>query len=281
MLPAAYVFVRSNASPQAHLDLARSVIPLDVPVVLDVETAQDGSKPSLEHTRAVLAAFQGAGYHTPLIYIPRWYWQGWGSPSLAGLPPLWSSHYPDNVVGTLASEWADVPAFYWHGYGGLDVAVLQFTSSARIVGYQPLDANAYRDTRDQLAALFNGGVPDMQPGDKFTTHHGTEITYLDYLRDTYNGTAEKYETKVPVDQRPPGDPFKATPAEFTVGNDAYLYAAARDLAEIKAAVHAPPAPAPVTLSQADRDAIVADMLAKLCPAFADAVADKLAARLVS
>ena len=92
----------------------------------------------------------------PLLYIPRWYWQQIGSPSLAGLPPLWSSRYPDNVVGTLADEWADVPAHFWNGYGGLDVLLLQFTSSARIAGYQPLDASAFRGTRAQLAARMGG-----------------------------------------------------------------------------------------------------------------------------
>lgn len=150
LLVAAYHYVRFNASAAAQLAHVRRVIPLDVPVIPDVEA---GSGP-LSITRELVAGLRAAGYTVPLSYIPRWYWQQIGSPSLVGLPPLWSSRYPDNVVGSIADEWADVPAHYWKGYGGLDVAVLQFTSSSRIAGHQPLDANAFRGTRDQLGALL-------------------------------------------------------------------------------------------------------------------------------
>lgn len=164
-LVGAYWFVRANATAAAHVALMRRVVPLDVPVILDVERPASGAPPTLAQARAVLDATRAAGYRTPLSYIPLWFWRDvWGRPSLAGWPPLWSSRYPDNIVGTLASEWAQVPASYWTGFGGLDVAVLQFTSSARIAGYQPLDANAFRGDRAQLAALLGGQnpeVPDM------------------------------------------------------------------------------------------------------------------------
>ncbi|TDV39798.1 glycoside hydrolase family 25 protein [Actinophytocola oryzae] len=150
LLVCAYHYVRSNASAAAQVANVLRVVPRDVPVIPDVE-ANSGS---LALTRDVVNQLRAAGYVVPLTYLPRWYWQQIGSPSLAGLPPLWSSRYPDNVVGSIADEWADVPASYWTGYGGLDVAVLQFTSSARIAGHQPLDANAYRGTREQLAALL-------------------------------------------------------------------------------------------------------------------------------
>lgn len=110
--------------------------------------------------REMVAALRAAGWRVPLLYLPRWYWQQIGSPSLAGLPPLWSSRYPDMVQGSIADEWADVPDSYWAGYGGLSVEVLQFTSSARIAGHAPIDANAYRGTAAQLAALLGGEVED-------------------------------------------------------------------------------------------------------------------------
>jgi lysozyme len=150
LLVCAYHYVRYNAPAAAQVANVRRVVPLDVPVIPDVEA---GSGP-LSITREVVGLLRAAGYRVPLTYIPRWYWDQIGRPSLAGLPPLWSSRYPDNVVGSLADEWAGVPARYWDGYGGLDVAVLQFTSSARIAGHAPLDANAYRGTREQLAALL-------------------------------------------------------------------------------------------------------------------------------
>lgn len=150
LLVAAYHYVRFDASAAGQVANVRRAVPRDVPVIPDVEA---GSGP-LSITREVIAGLRAAGYTVPLSYIPRWYWQQIGSPSLVGLPPLWSSRYPDNAVGSLADEWADVPARYWDGYGGLPVAVLQFTSSVRIAGHAPLDANAFRGTREQLAALL-------------------------------------------------------------------------------------------------------------------------------
>jgi lysozyme len=150
-LVAAYWYQRSAATAAQHVAKIKEVVPLGVPVILDVE-ANSGS---VALTRDLVAQLRAAGYRVPLLYLPRWYWQQIGSPSLAGLPPLWSSRYPNNTVGLLASEWAEVPASYWHGYGGLDVALLQFTSSAKIAGYAPLDASAFRGTRTELAALLN------------------------------------------------------------------------------------------------------------------------------
>ncbi|KAA9161911.1 hypothetical protein FPZ12_013550 [Amycolatopsis acidicola] len=154
LLTAAYWYLRSSASAQAHADLVRNVVPHGVPVIPDVESGSGG----VGFVQDVVNRVRAAGYLVPLTYLPRWYWQQLGSPSLAGLPPLWSSRYPDTAVGSLADEWADVPAGYWDGYGGLGVELLQFSSSARIAGYAPLDANAYRGTREQLAALLGQGA---------------------------------------------------------------------------------------------------------------------------
>jgi GH25 family lysozyme M1 (1,4-beta-N-acetylmuramidase) len=154
LLVAAYHYVRSDSSAAAQVANIRRVVPLNVPVIPDVEANSGG----VALVREFVDRLRAAGYRVPVLYLPRWYWQQIGSPSLAGLPPLWSSRYPDNVVGSLSSEWSHVPASYWTGYGGLDVAVLQFTSSVAIGGYSPIDANAYRGTREQLAALF-GGTP--------------------------------------------------------------------------------------------------------------------------
>jgi hypothetical protein len=156
LLVAAYHYVRSNASAAAQVANVVRAIPRDVPVIPDVEANSGG----IALVRDVVTKLRAAGYSVPLSYVPRWYWQQIGSPSLAGLPPLWSSRYPDNVVGSIADEWADVPATYWNGYGGLNVAILQFTSSARIAGHQPLDANAFRGTRAELAALLGSQEDD-------------------------------------------------------------------------------------------------------------------------
>lgn len=159
LLPAAYHYVRSSAPASAQVAHIRKHVPLDVPVIPDVEV----NSGAIGLTREFVARLKEAGYRVPLLYLPRWYWQRIGSPSLVGLPPLWSSRYPDNVVGSITDEWADVPSKYWDGYGGIEVAVLQFTSSARIAGHQPLDANAYRGTRDQLAELLGDTTKEDDP----------------------------------------------------------------------------------------------------------------------
>jgi Glycosyl hydrolases family 25 len=188
LLACAYHYVRSNASAAAQVANVQRVVPRDVPVIPDVEANSGG----LALTRDVVGRLRAAGYTVPLTYLPRWYWQQIGSPSLAGLPPLWSSRYPDNIVGSIADEWADVPASYWNGYGGLEVAVLQFTSSVSVAGHHPLDCNAYRGTRDQLAALLGfkedpvknlilarekGGEP-VWVGDGVTRRHIADVTEL-------------------------------------------------------------------------------------------------------
>jgi GH25 family lysozyme M1 (1,4-beta-N-acetylmuramidase) len=150
MLVAAYHYVRGTASAAQQISLVTRTVPRDVPIIPDVEANSGG----IALVREFVDRLRAAGYHVPLTYLPRWYWQQIGSPSLVGLPSLWSSRYPDNVVGTIEDELADVPASHWQGYGGLDVAVLQFTSSARVAGLQPFDANAYPGTRDELAAIL-------------------------------------------------------------------------------------------------------------------------------
>jgi Glycosyl hydrolases family 25 len=155
MLVAAYHYQRSNASATAQIANIQRVVPDGIPVILDVE-ANSGD---ISLTRALVTGLSQVGVRVPLSYVPRWYWQQIGSPGLSGLPPLWSSRYPDNVQGGVLDEYADVPASYWTGYGGLDVAVLQFTSSGRLPGYNgPLDLNAFQGDRAQLAALLGGEV---------------------------------------------------------------------------------------------------------------------------
>lgn len=163
MLTAAYHYVRSNASVTAQLANIRRVVPAGVPVILDVEANSGG----IQLTRDLTSAVRGAGYPVPFLYLPRWYWQQIGSPSLAGLPLLWSSRYPDTVPGSIDDEWADVPATYWNGYGGLSVGVLQFTSSGRVAGYGGnLDLNAWPKSRAELAAAL-GGETEMSLSDEY------------------------------------------------------------------------------------------------------------------
>lgn len=149
---AAYHYQRGDVSAAAQVEHILRTVPAGVPVIPDVEANSGGTA----LTRDIVARLRAAGYRVPLLYLPRWYWQQLGSPSLEGLPPLWSSRYPDNRPGDIRSEYADVPPRFWDGYGGLPVSVLQFTSSARVAGRSPIDGNAYLGTVADLRALFTG-----------------------------------------------------------------------------------------------------------------------------
>ncbi|QFU87890.1 glycoside hydrolase family 25 protein [Amycolatopsis sp. YIM 10] len=152
LLVGAYHYQRAGISAAAQVDNVRRTVPAGMPVIPDVE----GNSGNVALTREIVDRLRAAGYPVPLLYLPRWYWLQIGKPKLAGLPPLWSSRYPDNAQGTIAEEYADVPAHYWDGFGGLGVALLQFSSSGRVAGYAPLDLNAFRGTRQEFAALLGG-----------------------------------------------------------------------------------------------------------------------------
>jgi len=242
LLVAAYHYLRSNATPAAQVANVQRVV-------------------------AFVDRLREAGYRVPLSYIPKWYWGQIGSPSLAGLPPLWSSRYPDNIIGSLADEWADVPARNWDGYGGLDVAVLQFTSSVRIAGHQPIDANAFRGTREELAALLGfvgeredpmrnlilaleAGGPRVWVGDGITRRHVADPKELEGLRywiGQKGGDPTVHEGF--EDVRVLGTDVTAIVSQLT-----------DDERNILAALQAPPKPAPVDI---DYDKFVSDVVEKL------------------
>lgn len=154
----AYHYQRSDSTVAAQVANIKRHVPRDIPLAIDVERNSGGP----DITRGLVAGLRAEGYRVILTYFPRWYWQQLGSPSLAGLPPLWSSRYPDNVVGSITDEYADVPASYWTGYGGLSVAVLQFSSSGAVANFTTgrIDTNAFRGTPAALAALFGGTVTE-------------------------------------------------------------------------------------------------------------------------
>lgn len=114
--------------------------------------------------------------HIVLGYIPHWYWQQVGSPSLTGLTKrgcgLVSSSYgtySDHGVG-------------WNAYGGVSPVIWQFSDSHNI------DTNAYRGTVAQLRALF-----EYLPEDEVTQEDITKIAAA-----VVNMTLGKSDTTVGV-----------------------------------------------------------------------------------
>jgi len=166
MLVGAYVYVRQETSAKAHADTMHAVVAdTNVPIALDIE---DNSGYNVQHFLAIKREIEALGYRVILTYLPSWYWARAGRPNLGGLPPLWTSRYPDKNPDFASVIYNRAGTKGWDGYGGLDVAVWQFTSTARVAGHQ-IDANAFRGTRAQLEALFNGkstilgGIFNMLP----------------------------------------------------------------------------------------------------------------------
>ncbi|MCA1195144.1 glycoside hydrolase family 25 protein [Saccharopolyspora sp. 6V] len=176
LLVAAYHYQRGDSTAAAQAAHIMRTVPADVPIVLDVEA--NGGDANL--TRDIVRRLVAAGWRSPLLYLPRWYWQQIGSPSLAGLPPLWYSRYANNQGGAASDIYernADWFAQHWAGYGGLGVAVLQFTSSATVAGHTPVDANAYQGSREQLAALL-GTNPTPNPEDDLTPEQAQKLNEI-------------------------------------------------------------------------------------------------------
>lgn len=123
-----------------------------IPAMLDHEANSGG----IEVLRAVRAAIERRGVRCALTYLPRWYWSGsMGSPDLTGLPPLMSSHYGPNRSGIASMIYPGDHNIGWQGYGGLPVAIFQFSERGAVAG-RSIDVDAFRGTSDQLRNLLTG-----------------------------------------------------------------------------------------------------------------------------
>lgn len=155
LLLAAYWYVGDRLPPDENAQLCAEWLgDATVPVLLDHE---DGSG-SVAHLRATYEAFRRRALRVPLVYLPRWYWSRVAESPLTDLPPLWSSRY---VVGrgTATALYPGDDWTHWTGYGGNRIEVAQFTNQATVAG-RLVDANAYRGTRQQLAALLGSEGSD-------------------------------------------------------------------------------------------------------------------------
>lgn len=153
-VPGCYHFLhRGNGREQARFFL-RHAGDLDrFAVALDVEAhGADGAT-----ARAWVDEFKDrTGGHPVLGYYPRWYWQQTGRPNLEFFDAIWQSRYVEGT-GSAAVLYRLVPTAWWAEFGGQDMAILQFSSSASVPGIAGrCDINAYRGNLEQLRALALG-----------------------------------------------------------------------------------------------------------------------------
>jgi lysozyme len=151
----------SDAAGQAQTCL-QALGGAQVPIMFDFE---DDSG-SYENYQAVLAAFQAVGINVALSYIPEWYWEDDGDPSLSSVVGLVSSAYPSTEQGyasTLYEHGGGDDGEGWNSYGGATPVIWQFTDAALIAGIT-VDANAFQGTLADLQTLL-GVTPVTQPSE--------------------------------------------------------------------------------------------------------------------
>jgi Glycosyl hydrolases family 25/Putative peptidoglycan binding domain len=123
-----------------------------LPLMLDFEPA-GSSRPGVGDAAGFIDAYRHGGGVCNLMYLPHWYWQQIGSPSLKPFTDrkmaLVSSAYPGSYSDS-GSGWA--------GYGGMTPQVWQWTDKHPFHG-QAVDFNAFKGTLAQLQALATAGTP--------------------------------------------------------------------------------------------------------------------------
>jgi hypothetical protein len=117
-----------------------------VNVMVDCEPT-GASDPSVQDCVDFAHAYRALGGLCTLDYLPKWYWQQLGSPSLA---PLRAAGL-ELIASDYASYSDTGPG--WAAYGGSTPAVWQYTDAQAYSG-QSVDFNAYRGTINQFKALL-------------------------------------------------------------------------------------------------------------------------------
>lgn len=140
----------------------------DLGVWIDVESVSGNRK--LLTGADVWAAkreLEKRGYHVPGIYSGAWYWEQMpgGEPSMDGLGYLWVSSYGRNRTGAprdlYDGDGGNAHPGWSYPLGNRKPDLLQYGSNAHVAG-RIVDINAYKGTRDQLAAIFNGANPTKE-----------------------------------------------------------------------------------------------------------------------
>jgi hypothetical protein len=110
------------------------------PLMLDVEPEPGiGSLPGLSDVLTFLDEYRKLGGIMHLVYLPHWYWQLLGSPSLAALV----SRGLQLVSSAYTSYTDSSSGIGWQPYGGMTPVIWQYTDTLQFNG-STVDFNAFR-----------------------------------------------------------------------------------------------------------------------------------------
>lgn len=135
-----------------------------IPAMIDFEPF--GDNPTKADALAFKKRCESHGVRVTLNYHPAWYWQQIGRPWLLRLPRTVASAYPSKAHLHGSSLYPGDQGEGWARYGGRRPVIWQFASTALVDGYNGnVDVNAFRGTRDELAALglFKDYAPTPAP----------------------------------------------------------------------------------------------------------------------
>lgn len=128
------------------------------PLMVDVEPT-GSSQPGVGDAAAFIDAYRKAGGITHLCYLPHWYWQQIGSPSLK---PLADRHMV--LVSSAYTSYTDrSTGTGWQPYGGMTPQIWQYTDRLAFNG-QNVDFNAFRGSHggDQSAAAVAATLAEFR-----------------------------------------------------------------------------------------------------------------------
>lgn len=172
----AYHFLQAG-NPAGQASHAHAIVG-GTPLFLDFEPYPAvGSYPTLADAAGFVDAYRALGGRVWAVYLPRWYWSDPARLNSASLAPLMvrglaliSSNYPPEGYSDTGPG--------WEAYGGMAPSLWQYTDRQSYNGYN-VDFNAFRGTRDELAALITGGADMLTSADaKVIYEYGEESVTL-------------------------------------------------------------------------------------------------------
>jgi hypothetical protein len=140
-------------------------------------------------------------------YAPKWLY----GDKVSGLRyAVWASAYGSNPAGHYPDVYPGNGSSRWAAYGGKTPTILQYGSRTTIAGQTTCDANAFRGTLAELAALVTGD--DMNWDDKIGGTANKDRTFRQVLQDLSNERDWRHEPAGTATLNPPAPTSRAVRA---------------------------------------------------------------------